>query len=195
MAKVFNAEPKRMLPGTVKMWKNAGRCKIKARRAGYGHYQGSFCCQQGPAVRPLRGCRPRRQWPGSAPIPGVNLKILLLVTLLGFSGNAMAQWAEYATAANGDVFYFDDARVQKDGNLVSVWNRIQYKTSVMGASSYQSLMNIDCSEHSETTLQSTFYTDKNWTTPAMATNTKKKPKRSIKENSATRRLATILCQQ
>lgn len=125
----------------------------------------------------------------------MNLKNLLLVTLLGLSCNTMAEWVEYSTGTNGDVFYFDDARVQKDGNLVSVWNRIRYQTSVMGAASYQSFMRIDCSEYSESTLQSTFYTDKNWTNPAMATNTKKKPKLSINENSATQRLANILCQQ
>ena len=125
----------------------------------------------------------------------MNLKNLLLVTLLGLSCNTMAEWVEYSTGTNGEVFYFDDARVQKDGNLVSVWNRIRYQTSVMGAASYQSFMRIDCSEYSESTLQSTFYTDKNWTNPAMATNTKKKPKLSINENSATQRLANILCQQ
>ena len=117
----------------------------------------------------------------------------LLILLLTFSCNAMAEWVEYSTRANGDVFFFDDARVQRDGDLVNVWNRIRYKSSVMGASSYQSFMQINCSEYSETTLQSTFYTDRNWTTPAMATDTKKKPKVSITANSATQRLANILC--
>lgn len=107
----------------------------------------------------------------------------------------MAGWVEYSTRANGDVYFFDDARVQKDGNLVNVWNRIRYKSSVMGAASYQSLIKIDCSEHAETTLQSTFYSDKNWTTPAMATNTRAKPTVSINANSATQRLADILCKQ
>ena len=105
----------------------------------------------------------------------------------------MADWVEYSTGANGDVFYFDDARVQKNDTLVNVWNRIRYKSSVMGASSYQSLIEIDCSEYSETTLQSTFYTDKNWNTPAMATNTRKKPTVKITANSATQNLADILC--
>ena len=107
----------------------------------------------------------------------------------------MAEWVKYSTRANGDVFFFDDARVQNNGNLVNVWNRIRYKSSVMGASSYQSLMKIDCAEYSETTLQRTFYSDKNWTTPAMATDTKQKPKLSINANSATQRLADILCKQ
>ena len=124
----------------------------------------------------------------------MNMTKLLFVPLLVFSGNSMAEWVEYSTGANGDVFYFDDARVQRDDSLISVWSRIRYKTSVMGASSYQSLLNIDCSAYLETTLQSTFYSDKNWTTPAMATNTRKKPKVSIKADSATQRLADILCQ-
>ena len=114
--------------------------------------------------------------------------------LLTFPCNAMAEWVEYSTAASGDVFYFDNARVQKDGDLVNVWNRVRYKSSVMGASSYQSFISIDCSEHSETTLQRTFYTDRDWTTPAMATDTKKKPKVYMDANSATQRLANILCQ-
>ena len=124
-----------------------------------------------------------------------KLALLLLFLLMPtFSGNAMAEWVEYSTAANGDVFYFDNARVQKDGNLINVWNRVRYKSSVMGASSYQSFISIDCSEDSETTLQRTFYSDRDWTTPAMATDTKKKPKVYMDANSATKRLADMLCQ-
>ena len=107
----------------------------------------------------------------------------------------MAEWVVYSKRTNGDVYFYDDARVQRNGNFVSVWNRIRYRTSVMAASSYQSLIEIDCSEYSETTLQRTFYTDKNWNTPAMATDTNKKPKVAINANSATERLADILCKQ
>ena len=123
------------------------------------------------------------------------MKKLLLISLLTFSCHALADWIEYSTGANGDVFYFDDTRVERDGNVVNVWSRIRYKTSVMGASSFESRMDIDCSESSEITLQSTFYSDKNWTTPAMATNTRKKPKVYFDSNSATHRLAEIVCQQ
>ena len=122
------------------------------------------------------------------------MRKLALLLLLTFSFNAMAEWKEYSTRANGDVFYFDDARVQKDGSLVNVWSRVRYKSSVMGASSYQSFISIDCSEYSETTLQSTYYIDRDWTTPAMATDTQQKPKVYMDANSATRRLAEILCQ-
>jgi len=125
---------------------------------------------------------------------GINLRKLALMLLLTFSFNAMAEWKEYSTRANGDVFYFDDARVQKDGSLVNVWSRVRYKSSVMGASSYQSFISIDCSEYSETTLQSTYYIDRDWTTPAMATDTQQKPKVYMDANSATQRLAEILCQ-
>jgi len=118
-----------------------------------------------------------------------------LIFLLTFSCNSMAEWVEYSTRANGDVFFFDNARVQKSGNHISVWNRVRYKSSLMGASSYQSFLKIDCSENSETTLQSTFYSDKDWTIPAMATNTKEKPKVYINANSATERLFNILCKE
>ncbi len=114
--------------------------------------------------------------------------------LLTFSCNATAEWVEYSTRANGDVFYYDDMRVQKDGDLVNVWSRVRYKSSVMGASSYQSFISIDCSENSETTLQNTYYTDGDWTTPAMATDNEAKPKVYMDGNSVTQQLANILCQ-
>ena len=123
------------------------------------------------------------------------MKNLFLLFLLTLSSTAIAEWVEYSTMANGDVLFYDDSRVKKNDNLVYVWNRVRYKTSVMGASSYQSLVNIDCADRSETTLQSTFYTDKNWTNPAMATDTNAKPKVYFTEDSAMQRLATILCQQ
>ena len=121
------------------------------------------------------------------------MKKLLPILLLAFSCDALAEWVEYATRANGDVHFYDDARVEKDAQLVEVWNRVRYKTSVMGASSYESLLRIDCAERSETTLQSTFFSDRDWSNPAMATDTMEKPKMSIDANSATRRLADMLC--
>ena len=125
----------------------------------------------------------------------MNLKKPLFALLLTFSANTMAEWVEYSTGANGDVFYFDDARVQRNGDLVNVWSRVRYKTSVMGASSYQSLLKIDCSGYSETTLQRTFFSDENWTVRAMATDTKEKPEQQIDANSPTSRLADVLCER
>ena len=123
----------------------------------------------------------------------LDLKMLLLIFLITLSSSSRAEWVEYSTRANGDVHLFDNSRVQKNGNLLKVWNRIRYKTSVMGAGSYQSLMKIDCSERIETTVQNTFYTDTNWISPAMATDAKEKPKIYINANSATKRLTDILC--
>ncbi len=125
----------------------------------------------------------------------MKLKKLILILLLSYSCNAMAEWIVYSERTNGDVYFYDKTRIQKQGSLVNVWSRIRYKTSVMGASSFQSFIEIDCSEHSETTLQRTFYSDKNWTTRAMATDTTKKPKVTISANSASQRLADILCKQ
>ncbi len=121
------------------------------------------------------------------------MKQLLLIFLLVFSCNLMAEWIEYSTRSNGDVFFFDNARIDTNGNQISVWTRVRYKTSVMGASSYQSFLRLDCSENSETVLQSTFYSDRDWHKPAMATNFEAKPKTVVKPNSATWQLVSILC--
>ncbi len=121
------------------------------------------------------------------------MKQLLPMCLLIFSCHAHAEWVEYSTQSNGDVFYYDSARIEKSDREISVWTRVRYKTSVMAASSYQSRLKLDCSENSETVLQSTFFTDKDWTKPAMATNMNAKPKATVKDNSATQHLINILC--
>ena len=123
----------------------------------------------------------------------LTMKQLLPIILLTVSCNSMAEWIEYSSMPNGDVYLYDNSRVQKNGSQISIWTRIRYKTSVMAASSYQSFLKVDCSENSETVLQSTFYTDRDWNTPAMATNTSVKPKRTITENSSTGQLVKILC--
>ena len=121
------------------------------------------------------------------------MRKLLPILLLTVPGSAIAQWVEYSTRPNGDVYFYDDARVQKHGSQITVWTRVRYKTSVMAASSFQSHLKLDCSEKSEMVLQSTFFTDKEWTKPAMATNTNEKPKLMVKDDSATDQLMSILC--
>ena len=99
----------------------------------------------------------------------------------------------YTQGSNGDVHFYDPGRVEKIDALRRVWNGVRYKTSVMGASSFLSLLEIDCSERTEKVLQSTFFTDKHWKKPAMSTDTREKPKRQISVGSATERLTEILC--
>lgn len=123
----------------------------------------------------------------------LNMKQLLPIILLVVSCDSMAEWIEYSTMPNGDVYFYDNARIENNNDQISIWTRVRYKTSVMAASSYQSFLRLDCSENSETVLQNTFYTDRNWNTPAMATNTNAKPKKYIKPNSAAGRLLDILC--
>ena len=125
----------------------------------------------------------------------IHMNKLLSIVLLTFSCGAIAEWIEFSTRSNGDVFFYDSARIEKNGNEISVWTRIRYKTSVMAASSYQNFLKLDCAEKSETILQDTFYTDKDWTKPAMATNTNMKPAKSVTENSPTSELLSILCKE
>ena len=111
------------------------------------------------------------------------------------SATGDGEWRNFSEEPNGDVHFYDASRVKSISNLHRVWNRIRYKTSVMGASSYQSLLEIDCSERTERILQNTFFTDKHWKKPAMNTDMTEKPKRLIVKDSATERLFEILCDQ
>ena len=63
----------------------------------------------------------------------------------------------------------------------------------MGAFSYQSLIRIDCTKFTETTLRNTFFTDKNWKIPAMATNMIETSKIKISKSSHTNILLDKLC--
>lgn len=103
------------------------------------------------------------------------------------------EWVQYVQKPNGDVYYFDPSRVERDDSLRRVWSGIRYKTSVMGASSYLSLLEIDCSERTERVLQSTFFTDRDWKKPAMMTDTTERPTRPIAAGSETERLIQVLC--
>ena len=121
------------------------------------------------------------------------MKKLLPIFLLAVSCDVLAEWTEFSTKSNGDVYYFDNSRVEKQGSEITVWTRVRYKSPIMAASSYQSILRLDCSENSETVVQSTFFTDKDWLKPAMATNTNAKPKVFVKDNSITWQLISILC--
>ena len=129
-------------------------------------------------------------------IKSAMLVIVSLASAVSAGGAAHAgdsEWRVYSEEANGDVHFFDTSRVETTSDLHTVWQRIQYKRSVMGAASYQGLLEIDCSGRTERTLQRTFFSDRQWENPAMSTDMKEKPKRQIREGSAADRLSKILC--
>ena len=105
------------------------------------------------------------------------------------------QWRIYSEEPNGDVHFFDATRVSRTDDLRRAWSRVRYKTSVMGAASFQSLVEIDCAKETEQILQNTFFSDKDWKKPSMNTDTTEKPKRSIVKGSAMERLSELLCDQ
>ncbi|MEM6667920.1 MAG: surface-adhesin E family protein [Pseudomonadota bacterium] len=105
------------------------------------------------------------------------------------------EWRIHSQEANGDIHFFDETRMDVTDDSHRVWTRIRYNTSVMGAMSYQSLLEVDCSERTVRTLQRTFFSDRKWEKPAMSTDKKEKPKRPIKADSAVGRLSEILCDQ
>ncbi len=105
------------------------------------------------------------------------------------------EWRTYSQELNGDVHFFDASRVEASASLRRAWSRVRYKTSVMGAQSYQSLLEIDCSAHMQRILQNTFFSDRHWREPAMNTDMTEKPKQAIPADSAAERLSIILCNQ
>ncbi|WP_435001149.1 surface-adhesin E family protein [Sulfitobacter sp. MF3-043] len=111
--------------------------------------------------------------------------------LAGDAGDG--EWVMYVEKANGDQYFYDPSRVERIDTLRHVWSGIRYKTSVMGASSFLSFLEINCSEQTQKILQSTFFTDAHWENAAMKTDTKQKPKKEIAVGSATERLAQIVC--
>lgn len=115
------------------------------------------------------------------------------VTANGASSAGDGEWRIYSEESNGDVHFFDESRVLRASNVQTVWQRIRYKRSVMGASSYQSLLEVDCSERTERILQRTFFSDKHWETPAMNPDMRAKQKRPIVAGSPAERLSEILC--
>ena len=115
----------------------------------------------------------------------------LLLSVAPFS--AVADWVEYSVRPNGDVHFYDSARVERSDGRVGVWHRIRYMTSVMGASSFEEHLEIDCAGKSQVTSKTTFYSDKDWTRAAMATSMKAKPQKEIREGSAMAQLVDIVC--
>ncbi len=121
--------------------------------------------------------------------------VAILAAEASGAGDGEGPWRIYSQEPNGDVYYFDPSRVQTSTHVHRVWSRIRYKTSVMGAASFQSLLEIDCSERTERIVQNTFFSDRGWEKPAMNTDMMAKPKRVIQKGSATERLSGILCDQ
>ena len=110
-----------------------------------------------------------------------------------FSNNTHAKWIDYLKNSNGNIYYYDNERVKKKANFIKVWNRIKFKNSLMGASSYQSLIKINCTKYTKTILQKTFFTDNNWKNPAMITNIVKTSEIKISKSSHANILVKKLC--
>jgi hypothetical protein len=109
------------------------------------------------------------------------------------AGVGEGEWVMYAQDANGDVHFYDPSQVEKIGMQRRVLHGVRYRTSVMGASSFSSLMEIDCFEWTEKALQRTYFIDEHWLKAAMKTDTTEKPKRSIVAGSSKAQLAEIVC--
>lgn len=121
------------------------------------------------------------------------MKKFAIILLCMFPLTANAEWVEYKTMENGDVYFFDNSRVNVEGAIVRVLNRTRYQTSLMGAESHESELKINCNDRTHAIVRNTFYNDKDWKTPAMAPDNIERPPAMIKPGSAIASLAHILC--
>lgn len=125
------------------------------------------------------------------PLLGSFMAFAILAGGASIAGES--EWRIYSEESKGDVYFYDASRVETASDLRTVWTRIRYKNSVMGAYSYQGLLEVNCTQRTVRTLQRTFFSDSDWEKPAMKTDMKAKQKRRIKEGSASARLSAILC--
>ena len=104
-----------------------------------------------------------------------------------------ADWVKYHTTENGDEFFFDNEQLKTFNDTKTVWIRVRYRTSIMGAYSYHHQMQIHCSSRGYVILQSRFFNDRNWSSPATATDNQKRPRASLTPGSIEERLAVEVC--
>lgn len=102
-------------------------------------------------------------------------------------------WVLYFEKPNGDRYFFHEKSLKTGSDFIQVWNRIQFNASVMGAYSYQNYVEIDCVGGQERTLEATFFSDRNWGRPAMATDTQEKLAQKIQPSDPIASLFKTLC--
>ena len=87
---------------------------------------------------------------------------LFVVALILFSSDAFSAWVGYKSDETGSVFFYDDERIRKHGDIVYIWERTRYERDLVGVWSSQALVRINCTEYSYIQLHLTLYSDKNW---------------------------------
>lgn len=109
------------------------------------------------------------------------------------SAEPPSAWVTYTQKRNGDQNFYDEARISRAGDLRRVWTRSQFVASIMGAYSDQRLLELNCNERSERVIESTFFTDPNWMSPAMETNRVETPWQTIDPQSPVQSLFDRVC--
>lgn len=105
-----------------------------------------------------------------------------------------SDWQPYHQRNNGDAFFYDRRSVVRQGDRIQVERRVRFRASLMGAYSYQELLEIDCKQLKERALRKAFFSDPQWRIPAMAPDTSQQPFLRIDETSPTRQLVDVFCE-
>ena len=121
------------------------------------------------------------------------MKNLLILVILIFSTNVLAEWVLITRTDYGDTFWYDGKNIQKRDDKVWMWLRTRYpEPTKNGYNSDKSYFKIHCGEHSFQLLSSTYYEDLNWTKEVISDQNKTE-KILIPPNSIIAMLAKIAC--
>ncbi len=118
---------------------------------------------------------------------------LLPIILLIFSPSILADWVQFNNESK-NKYFFEIHKVEREFDLVFVWQKIQYKDATEhGDYSSSTYYKINCRENTIQFLSTTFYSDKNWTVTNWAG--KKGQENVIKSNSQEGKLRNIVCEK
>jgi hypothetical protein len=84
------------------------------------------------------------------------MKKLFGVMLLACAANVNAAWIQYGDNGKAE-FYYDDATIMVKGNLVTVWEMLNYSFSLKGVMSNRALKEYDCAQSRFRTLEGEFF--------------------------------------
>ena len=85
-------------------------------------------------------------------------KILLLILFL-ISSNVLAEWVFLGTNTDNSNFYIDPQTIEKEGNKVRFWEKVNLGKADDDVKSIRGYREIDCKKKTYTVLSATFFSE------------------------------------
>ncbi len=97
------------------------------------------------------------------------MKKIILLLMLVYSANASAKWVQYGDNGKAE-FYYDDATIIATGNLVTVWEMLNYSFPLKGVLSNRARKEYDCSKSLFRTIEGEFFSGQRLTGDKVSSN-------------------------